>query len=89
MKPIFKYSGGKSRELKTIKSLLPKEFKRIVEPFSGSAAVSFGLEIPAILSDLRENNIKTFEAVRDNYNDVSQYIEDLKSKNVEFLEKEY
>lgn len=101
MKPIFKYSGGKSRELKLIKKLLPNNFdekiNRVVEPFAGSAAVAFGLEKPAIISDLRENNIKTFEAVRDNFNEIYDYIENIKKeannhteeKYTEFLNGEY
>lgn len=92
MKPIFKYSGGKSKELKLIRQLLPDNFediKNVVEPFAGSAAVSFGLEKPAIISDLRENNIKTFEAIRDNFESVYNYIESLKDKDVEFLNVEY
>jgi len=92
MKPIFKYSGGKSKELKLIKQLLPNNFdeiKRVVEPFAGSAAVAFGLEKPAIISDVRENNIKTFEAVRDNFDEVFNYIEDIKNKIDEYDESSY
>ena len=49
MKPIFKYSGGKGRELKRIKTLIPSinEFDRVVEPFAGGAAFAFDLEKPA------------------------------------------
>lgn len=93
MKPIFKYSGGKSRELKLIKELLPDNFdekiNKVVEPFAGSAAVAFGLEKPAIISDLRENNIRTFEAVRDNFDQVFEYIEDIKNKISEYDESSY
>jgi len=45
MKPIVKYQGGKSRELPLIKQMLPPQFSRVVEPFCGGAAVSFGLGI--------------------------------------------
>ena len=40
MKPLVKYQGGKSREIKIISQLMPKEYDRIVEPFCGGAAVS-------------------------------------------------
>ena len=42
MKPIIKYQGGKTRELPIIKKLAPAEFERIMAPFAGGAAVSYG-----------------------------------------------
>jgi DNA adenine methylase len=89
MRPIFKYSGGKSRELKRITQMLPDNFTRVIEPFAGSAAVAFHLEKPAILADIRENNIRVFEQVRDNFDLVFNYLETLKTKTIEELEKEY
>lgn len=89
MKPLFKYSGGKSREFSFISKHLPLEFDRIIEPFAGSGAVSFLLEKPAILSDLRENNIKTFIGVRDHYDEIRKYFDTLSVKTIEELEKEY
>ena len=44
MKPLVKYQGGKSREIKIISQLMPKEYNRIVEPFCGGAAVSLHFE---------------------------------------------
>ena len=41
MKPLVKYQGGKTRELKIISKMMPKEFNRVVEPFCGGAALSF------------------------------------------------
>lgn len=89
MRPIFKYSGGKSRELKRITQMLPDNFERVIEPFAGSAAVAFALEKPAILADIRENNIRVFEQVRDNFSEVWNYLETLKTKTIEELETEY
>ena len=43
MKPIVKYQGGKTKELKRIVPLLP-EYTRMVEPFAGGAAVAFNQE---------------------------------------------
>ena len=65
MKTFFKYSGGKSKEFKRIKSLVPVETKRVVEPFAGSCAVSFGLELPALVADTRENVINALNVVQD------------------------
>ena len=53
MKPLVKYQGGKSREIKIISQLMPKEYNRIVEPFCGGAAVSLYFEKPAVLCDTK------------------------------------
>lgn len=42
MKPIIKWPGGKSREIKIIEQLIPK-FERYVEPFFGGGALYFHL----------------------------------------------
>lgn len=52
MKKLFKWPGGKSKEIKHIMSLMPVEYDRVVEPFAGSAALSFYLERPAVINDL-------------------------------------
>jgi len=52
MKKLFKWPGGKSKEIKQIMALMPVEYDRVVEPFAGSAALSFYLEKPAIIFDL-------------------------------------
>lgn len=65
MKPIFKYSGGKSRELQTIRENSPAVFSRVVEPFCGSAAVAFAFEKPALISDSRADVINVFKVVQD------------------------
>ena len=66
MKPLVKYQGGKSRELKTIAALMPKEYNRIVEPFCGGAAVSFHFEKPAVLCDTNWEIINLYKSVADN-----------------------
>lgn len=66
MKPLVKYQGGKSRELKIIKELMPREYNRIVEPFCGGAAVSFNFEKPAVLCDTNFDIINLYQAVGDN-----------------------
>jgi DNA adenine methylase len=66
MKPLVKYQGGKSRELKTITALMPKEYNRIVEPFCGGAAVSFHFEKPAVLCDTNWEIINLYKSVADN-----------------------
>ena len=41
MKPLLKWTGGKSSELPIIKKHLPKKFDNFVEPFIGGGAVYF------------------------------------------------
>ena len=65
MRPIVKYQGGKTKELSLIKQLLPKEFKAVIEPFCGGAAVSFDLQKPAILLDINEHLINAYIQIKD------------------------
>jgi DNA adenine methylase len=39
MKPFFKWSGGKSKELKKIKKYLPENYNKYYEPFIGGGAL--------------------------------------------------
>jgi DNA adenine methylase len=66
MKQLFKYQGGKSREMKFIRTLLPETFKRSVEPFSGSAAFSVMAGKPALLGDLDAQPITVFQVLQSN-----------------------
>jgi DNA adenine methylase len=76
MKPLFKYQGGKSREMKFIRSLLPSDISRAVEPFSGSAAFSVNLELPAFLGDTDQDPINVFQVLRSNRaNELKQMLE--------------
>jgi DNA adenine methylase len=66
MKPLVKYQGGKSRELKIITKMMPKEFNRIIEPFCGGAAVSFHYGNPAVLCDTNWEIINLYRSLVDN-----------------------
>ncbi len=44
MKPLIKWPGGKSREIKNIDDLIPRDFDRYIEPFVGGGALFFHLE---------------------------------------------
>ena len=65
MKPVIKYQGGKTKELSTIKELLPQRFARVIEPFCGGAAVSFALGYPAVLNDINQDVINLYRAIAD------------------------
>lgn len=91
MKPIVKYQGGKTRELPMIKSLLPKKFNRVVEPFCGGAAVSFALNKPSLLGDLNSEVINLYTTISDeqNYETVQSSVNELKNLSHDDLETKY
>ena len=51
LKPMFKYSGGKSKELKFINTILPNSYERVIEPFVGGGAFFLSNDKPAIIND--------------------------------------
>jgi DNA adenine methylase len=65
MKPLVKYQGGKSREIKLISAIMPPTYDKIIEPFCGGAAVSFHFGIPATLSDINLDVINLYKTVAD------------------------
>ena len=44
MKPIVKYPGGKSKEIKNFLQFIPHNYDRYIEPFAGGAALYFYVE---------------------------------------------
>ena len=44
MRPLIKWAGGKSNEIKMIKQIIPTSYDRYIEPFLGGGAVFFYLE---------------------------------------------
>lgn len=54
MKPLIKWAGGKSNEIKYIENMIPS-FDRYIEPFFGGGALFFDLEPKkAIINDISE-----------------------------------
>jgi DNA adenine methylase len=52
MRPLIKWAGGKSSEIKYVENIMP-EFNRYVEPFFGGGAVFFDLEPKrAVINDI-------------------------------------
>ena len=91
MKPIVKYQGGKTKELPLIKKLLPDNFKAVIEPFAGGAAVSFALEKPALLNDISGPLINMYKAIqKEEYMcEIWDVIEWLRKQEHDELEKQY
>lgn len=86
MKPIFKYSGGKSREAKFISTLAPIKFSRVVEPFAGSAAMSFFFEKPALIGDVRQDAMTCLRVAQDPklYKQLQKRVDELKLVSSKF-----
>lgn len=64
MKSFFKYTGGKTRELKKIRPYIPKSVGNVIEPFAGSCAVAFDVELPAVVGDLNEDVINLLNVAK-------------------------
>jgi DNA adenine methylase len=73
--PFLKWAGGKRWFVRRHEPLLPKAFKRYIEPFLGGGAVFFSLRpSQAILSDSNKELIKTYTAIRENWKLVWRYL---------------
>ena len=67
--PFIRWAGGKTWLIKYLDTILgEKVFNNYYEPFLGGAAIFFALDIPknAYLSDMNEELIETYIAIRDN-----------------------
>lgn len=64
LKPMFKWSGGKSRELPFIHSILPKINGKIIEPFIGGGAFFFSVKKQSIINDNDPSVINFYNVVK-------------------------
>ncbi|HLD15300.1 MAG TPA: DNA adenine methylase [Candidatus Nanoarchaeia archaeon] len=66
MKPLIKWAGGKSSEIKHIERIIP-EFNRYIEPFFGGGALFFDLEPKkAIINDISKELILFYKLLKNN-----------------------
>lgn len=79
MKKLFKWPGGKTSELNGILNLMPRSYDRIVEPFAGSAALSFSIERPALINDLDIQVANFYWALKADWKQLHNLIEEDKS----------
>ena len=91
MKPLVKYQGGKSRELKTITKMMPQEFNRIIEPFAGGAALSLHYGKPAVLCDTNWEVVNLYWQVSSNQGmrRILQWLDCLRNMDHDQLEEKY
>ena len=75
LKPFLKWAGGKRWFVTNHSDLLPRNFKRYIEPFLGSGAVYFHLRPKrALLGDFNEDLIETYQAIKENWKLVYRYL---------------
>lgn len=68
---FIRWAGSKQKLLPVIRQRLPKDFRRYIEPFCGSASLFFSLGgPPAVLSDINKDLIDTLITVRDSPKEV-------------------
>jgi DNA adenine methylase len=86
-KPFLKWAGGKQQLLTQLSSRLPPTFNRYFEPFLGSGALFFALQpTEASLSDVNEELILTFLAVRDDVDSVLGALKRHRNERLHFEE---
>jgi DNA adenine methylase len=66
MKPLIKWSGGKSDEIKHIDKYIPNDYSVYVEPFVGGGSVFFHLEPKkSVISDVHKELIDFYQCMKD------------------------
>jgi DNA adenine methylase len=64
LKPLIKWSGGKSDEIKVFEKYFPEKFNKYIEPFVGGGSVYFYLNpIEAVISDVHTELIDFYKSI--------------------------
>jgi len=77
MKPLVKWSGGKSDEILLFEKYIPSQYSLYIEPFVGGGSVFFHLEpLQAVISDVHEELIDFYQSIKNNHADkIHQFME--------------
>lgn len=68
MKPLVKWSGGKSDEIDLFQKHIPEEYDLYIEPFIGGGATYFHLEPQkAVISDVHPELIDFYQSIKDGH----------------------
>ena len=68
LKPIIKWSGGKSDEIKQFIKYLPSDFDTYIEPFIGGGSLYFHLSPKkAVINDVHKELIHLYECIQDGH----------------------
>jgi DNA adenine methylase len=64
LRPLVKWSGGKSDEIKVFEKYFPEHFNKYIEPFVGGGSVFFYLNpIEAVISDVHTELIDLYRSI--------------------------
>lgn len=84
-KPFIKWAGGKSRLLPSLTPLVPATIRNYHEPFLGGGAMFFSVadkvEGISYLSDLNEELVNAWLAVRDHASELEEALEEYRRKD--------
>lgn len=77
LKPLFVWVGGKSKEVKKIKSYIPDNYDTYIEPFIGGGAVYFAIgPNKAVINDLHKEVIHFYSEIKaGKSSDIYQFME--------------
>ena len=68
LKPLIKWSGGKSDEIKFFKKYIPTDFDTYIEPFAGGAALFFNLNPKkAVIADVHNELIDFYRSIKNGH----------------------
>lgn len=85
-KPFLRWAGGKRWFTKYLQELNEIEINNYFEPFLGGGSVFFNLENfeNAFLSDLNAELIETYEVLRDNPNQIIEFLKQLQNNKDDY-----
>jgi DNA adenine methylase len=84
-RPVLKWAGGKQALAERLVQSFPDEFSRYYEPFIGGASVLLTLQPEkAVVGDLNNWLLDTYEAIRTDHEKVAEYLDGLVNTREEF-----
>lgn len=86
MEPFLRWAGGKTWLKKEVKNYLPESFNDYYEPFLGGGSVFFSINHSgrSFLSDINLELIHTYLQVRDNVEEVINFLKDFKNNEKDY-----
>jgi DNA adenine methylase len=85
-KPVLKWAGGKQAIASALVAHFPSKFTRYYEPFFGGGSVFFKISAhKAVIGDLNEWLLGTYQAIRDDWTLVASELDKLINTKEEFL----
>jgi DNA adenine methylase len=78
MRTLIKWPGGKAREYKNIKAIIPKDMKTYIEPFFGGGGIYFNHEPEkSIINDINENLMAFYRLLKEENKDFKKALDQI------------